>query len=101
MDEQRAQVNANGQIAQFDIKELRLQIDSIDDEIRELFLRRMEIAKSISEYKRENDLPVLNESREKEIIARLTNNGNDEMSSYIKDLYEAIFDLSRSYQESS
>ena len=40
-------------------------IDSIDNQIIELYVKRMEIVKEITKLKRENDLPVLDQNREK------------------------------------
>ena len=51
-----------------DLKELRVEIDKIDEELVKLFVRRMEISEEVAEYKRENDLPILNKSREREVL---------------------------------
>jgi chorismate mutase/prephenate dehydratase len=53
-----------------DIKILRSEIDDIDSKLIELFEQRMEVALSIAEYKKENNMDILNESREQEVIAR-------------------------------
>lgn len=53
-----------------DLKTLRKEIDNIDGELVDLFERRMEIVLKISEYKKENNIPILNSSREKEVIKR-------------------------------
>lgn len=36
-----------------DLKELRLEIDKIDDELVKLFCQRMEVAAQIADYKKE------------------------------------------------
>ena len=81
-----------------DLDKYRQEIDQIDDNIRGLFERRMEIASSIAQYKKENGLPVLNRTREREIINRVTSSGSSELSGYTKILFTTLFDLSRSYQ---
>ena len=39
-----------------EIKELREQIDIIDDELVRLFAKRMDISKQVAEYKKENSI---------------------------------------------
>lgn len=41
-----------------DLKELRAQIDDIDDELVKLFCKRMDIAAQVADYKKENGLPI-------------------------------------------
>ena len=52
-----------------DIKELRGEIDKIDDELVKLFGQRMEVAARIADYKKENNLPILVPAREREKLA--------------------------------
>ena len=51
-----------------DLNELRNEINSIDDEILALFLRRMDVAAQVADYKRENCLPIYQPQREQEIL---------------------------------
>ena len=81
-----------------DIDALRQQINNTDNEIISLFQKRMEIAGEIAKYKADNDLPVLDRLREREVLNRLTENQSEEMAMYTKMLYTTMFDLSRSYQ---
>lgn len=53
-----------------DIKDLRNEIDAIDSKLVELFEQRMETAIKIAQYKKENNIDVLNSSREQEVISR-------------------------------
>lgn len=81
-----------------ELKELREQINETDNQITALFTKRMEIAGEIAKYKAENDLPVFDKLREREVLNRLTENQSEEMAMYTKMLYTTMFDLSRSYQ---
>lgn len=54
-----------------DIEELRGKIDATDKKIMSLIAERMSLSKKISEYKKENNIPVRDEMREKEVM---TNN---------------------------
>ena len=49
-----------------DLKELRTEIDKIDDELVRLFGARMDIAAQIADYKKENGMPILVPARERE-----------------------------------
>ena len=50
------------------LKPIRDEIDKIDEQLIELFKKRMECSKKVAEYKVERGIPVLNEQREKEIL---------------------------------
>lgn len=81
-----------------DVKELRQNIDAIDDQIATLYVKRMEIAKQIGEYKVENKLCIGDASRERSIINRVTKTMPDEVKLYGKQLFESLFDTSKAYQ---
>ena len=80
------------------IKELRNDIDRIDGELTKLFKERMETAAEIAKYKKENNMPVFNKEREREVLNSVTCDMPKELQGYTKTLYETIFNLSRSYQ---
>lgn len=50
--------------------ELRTEINEIDDAMLKLFIRRMEAAKKVANYKLENDIDILNIDRENEVVER-------------------------------
>lgn len=81
-----------------DIKELRSRIDGIDEELVALFLRRMEVSAQIGAYKKERGLPIFVPEREQEKLADVAAKAGPEMAGYVKRLYDAIFTLSRDYQ---
>ena len=80
------------------LDELRVEIDKIDKGLVELFAKRMDIAAGIAAYKKENGLPVLDATREREKINSLMDMAPDELEEHIHSLYSLIFELSRSYQ---
>ena len=51
-----------------DIKDIRNEINKIDQEMRELFLKRLECSKDVAEYKKEHNLPILDSKREQEVV---------------------------------
>ncbi len=81
------------------LEELRQEIDNIDNQLINLFQERMDVAAKIGEYKKENNLPVLNVQREREILNDVSNKSRKDMKSYLRVLYSLLFELSRSYQE--
>lgn len=81
-----------------EIKELREQIDIIDDELVRLFAKRMDISKQVAEYKKENNLPIHVPAREREILQEVAKKSGADLSDYTRVLYSMIFELSRSYQ---
>ena len=81
-----------------DISELRTQIDSIDKELVELFKKRMNVSADVAEYKRQNGMRVLDASRERALLAKVSELSGKEFEEYTRVLYATILDLSRSYQ---
>ncbi|MDP4120471.1 MAG: prephenate dehydratase domain-containing protein [Bacillota bacterium] len=83
------------------LDELRAKIDLIDHDLLNLFLKRMETAKQIGLYKKENGLPIFDRSREREILCNLTEGVNPELQGFVKVLFTTLFEMSRSYQSSN
>ena len=82
-----------------DLSDIRKKIDDIDSKLLPLFLERMNISKEVAEYKKANGLPVLNKQRERDILKWVRAESGD-MELYSDRLYNTIFELSRSYQDS-
>ena len=80
------------------IDTLREKIDSIDNELVRLFVERMEVAKQVAEYKKENNLPIYAPAREREKLQDVAAKAGNDMDDYIRSLYSMIFEISRSYQ---
>ena len=81
-----------------DLSTLREQINQIDSDMLELFLRRMQVSSNIAEYKRQNSLPVLDAARERELLAGVAQKAGEDLDEYAIVLYSTILSLSRSYQ---
>ena len=82
-----------------DLKEIRNQIDRVDDEILRLFLRRMELCSEVAEYKARTGMAVLDAGREQEILSRVARNSPGELGEYSRQLFDRLFQISRSYQD--
>lgn len=81
-----------------DIKDLRQNINEIDSCITELFNKRMGESLEVAKYKIENNMPVLDKTRERELLERVSNMSKPEISNYTRMLYSDILSLSRTYQ---
>ena len=81
-----------------ELTELRDQIDSIDRELVELFKRRMNVSAEVAEYKRRTGMNVLDSSRERALIGKVSDLSGEEFEEYTRTLYATILDVSRSYQ---
>lgn len=80
-----------------DLSAIRKDIDRIDNELIALFCERMDCAKEVGNYKKANDIPVLNREREEEILNSVQQKGG-EYGSYARLLFSNIMELSRSLQ---
>lgn len=80
-----------------DLGQIRNEIDSIDKQLIDLFKRRMDCAKAVGEYKKENNISVLNQARENEILDKVQEMGG-EYGTFARLLYSNIMELSRALQ---
>ncbi len=80
-----------------DLKEIRKEIDKIDNGIVELLKKRFDCSLAVADYKIKNGLPVLNSEREQQIIEEVTKNGGEHGNS-IASVYREIMSVSRQRQ---
>ena len=76
-----------------DLELLRKEIDAVDNQIIELFSKRMDIAAGIAQYKKENGKAVFDPARERAIVKRITEGLDEEASSWFSMLYNTIFEF--------
>ena len=81
-----------------ELNEIRKEIDAIDSELVELYKKRMSLAANVAEYKKANNMPVLDSSRERALLNKVSELSGEEFEEYTRTLYSTILDLSRSYQ---
>lgn len=83
-----------------ELHELRQELDQLDGEIVALFEKRMDIARQVAQYKLEHDLPVLDRSREDQVLAsREAMLSDAALAPSLRTLFETILALSRQKQE--
>lgn len=81
-----------------DLQTLRGEIDAIDTQLTDLFVKRMGLCAQVARYKKDNGMAVVHQGREREILSRVSAQAGDELDSYARILFTTLFDLSRSYQ---
>lgn len=80
------------------IEDCRKEIDRIDREIVDAFIRRAEVSRKISEIKKNESLPILNQERENEVLENVSSMVKDEYKPYVEELYIKIMKLSKDIQ---
>lgn len=80
------------------IEKVRREIDSVDDAIADLFVRRMELADRIAEAKRESGTKVADPAREHAILSRIAAKCGPELEDAAKRIYSTLFAISRERQ---
>jgi len=80
------------------IEELRNKIDNIDTELVRLLKERLSVAASIAEYKKENNLPVLDRSRERALLNKVSQEAGTEFENEARTFFNDLMGVSRAYQ---
>ena len=79
-----------------ELEQLRGDIDAIDRQIVELMKRRMETVAQVAEYKKANNMPVLDTSRERALLSKVGQEAGEELADYVQSMYRTIMAASRS-----
>lgn len=61
-----------------DLSDYRKQIDDIDEKILNLLYQRFEVVKKIWEYKKDNNILILQDQRRKEVLEAIKNTWSQE-----------------------
>ena len=83
------------------LETLRQEIDSIDAQIFHLFEQRITVAKQIGAYKKEQDLAVLDSSRENAKRDQVKASVSNELEPYALELLEVLMNAAKAVQETS
>ena len=83
------------------LETLRQEIDSIDAQIFGLFEQRITVAKQIGAYKKEQDLAVLDSSRENAKRDQVKASVSNELEPYALELLEVLMNAAKAVQETS
>lgn len=81
------------------LETLRQEIDSIDAQIFDLFEQRITVAKQIGAYKKEQDLAVLDFSREDAKREQVKATVSSKLEPYALELLEVLMNAAKAVQE--
>lgn len=82
-----------------DLSECRKEIDNIDRQLVELFEKRMNVVTKVAEYKIENNIPILNSTREAEVIKKNVERlNNKDYSQSTEKFFVDLMEVSREFQ---
>ncbi len=79
------------------LDQIRQDIDSIDRQLVELILKRMDCSRRVAEYKKENKMPVLDSAREAEILDKVARLAGEQGES-IRMIFASIMKQSKALQ---
>ena len=83
------------------LDQARAAINAVDAQMAKLFCQRMEAVKEIADYKQEQNLPVLDRTREEEVMKRNLSAYPDPDTERFYDAFlQNLMELSRQYQQS-
>ena len=74
------------------LEDLRKEIDKCDKKIVELLVKRFEIVKQIGEFKKQNNIPVIDNNRFQKVLEKVENIASIQGISkdFIKEIYNFI-----------
>ena len=81
-----------------ELSEIRKRINELNDEMLDLFLERMQLSAEVAEYKKANGLPILDKTRERDILARMAEKGGAENETYVYQFFNTLMNLSKARQ---
>lgn len=80
------------------LTDIRIQINEIDDQLKELFLLRMRHVQDVAEYKAKHGMPILDSQREQEMVERLITGVDPSIQSYYLSFLESYIKISKEFQ---
>ena len=80
------------------LEEIRREINTIDDELVKLFVRRMEASEKVAEAKRGSSTPVLDPARERAILAKVAKAVGPNFENEARLLFTTLMSMSRGRQ---
>ena len=82
-----------------ELEKARQTINDVDKQMAELFVKRMQAARAVAEYKREHGLQIFDAAREAEVIKRNSQMIEDQtLKSYYVEFLQNNMDVSKNYQ---
>ena len=85
-------------MSETNLDEVRKEINSIDDELVDLFVKRMRAAEKVAEIKRESATPVQDPARERAILSKVAQAVGPEFENEARLLFTTLMSMSRGRQ---
>lgn len=81
------------------LDQCREEINQIDEAVAKLFEERMCVAAKVAAYKKEHNLPILDQAREQAVLEKNSAFITDpELRPYYTEFQEKVMEVSRAYQ---
>ncbi|MCR4708415.1 MAG: chorismate mutase [Clostridiales bacterium] len=81
-----------------DLNELRSRIDEIDNEMVELYKKRLDTVAEIGAYKRANNLPVYDGERERKLLNKVSELAGEKHENGVRAMFSLLMEQSRTQQ---
>lgn len=81
-----------------DIQDYRNELDQLDQQLVQLFCRRMDLCGKVAEWKQQNGKPIYDRSREREKLNQVSALSEERFAPYTRCLYRSLMGYSRAYQ---
>ncbi|MBQ8427204.1 MAG: prephenate dehydratase [Clostridia bacterium] len=81
-----------------DLEQIRKGIDQVDDQIAQLYEKRMQLVKEVVNAKKQSGKAVNDPERERKILLRVSDKVSEDNQVYLKRVFETIFETSKAYQ---
>ena len=91
-------INLNNIPDDIDLSDIRSEIDCIDNQILELFIKRMHACEKVAMVKKRDGTPIFNPEREQEILDRVEKEGG-EFGSGARTMLATLIDISSTRQQ--
>ena len=82
-----------------EIETIRKKIDTIDQEVFQLLIDRLNAVTDIGEIKKQEGLPILDEGREQAIYNKIDSLFSEKEATFLKNIYLSIFTESKKAEE--
>jgi len=82
-----------------DIETIRKKIDTIDREVFQLLIDRLNAVTDIGEIKKQEGLPILDQSREQAIYDKIDSSFSEKEATFLKNIYQSIITESKKAEE--
>ena len=77
------------------LDDIRVEINAVDEQLLDLIVKRLDLSKEVAEYKKANNLPILDRNRELWILDHITEDKSADLVVPLRETYETLFRVSR------